>query len=97
MKIKKKYREAIMYVNLTHTSKTRNKISYYINIAHLINYELERTRTFYRFISLRGKQRRSLFLRSSRGTAAQTHKSKFHFRGLVARKVEEPLAEVGRS
>lgn len=38
MKIKKKYREAIMYVKLTHTSKTRNKISYYINIAHLINY-----------------------------------------------------------
>lgn len=33
----KKY-QGIMYVNLAHASKTRNKISYYINVAHLINY-----------------------------------------------------------
>lgn len=84
-----------MYVNLAHASKTRNKISYYINVAHLINYS--NVQEVLSIISLGGKQRRSLFLRSSRGTAAQTHKSKFHFRGLVARKVEEPLAKVDRS
>lgn len=94
MKMKKNIREAIMYVNLTHISETRNKISCYINMAHLINYSNVQE-SFIDLFHLEGNK--GVPCDPAVEQRAQTHKSKFHFRGLVARKVEEPLAKVGRS
>lgn len=86
MKIKN-IRETIMHVNLG------NKIiSHYMSIDHLINYwNVQEVLSIY--FTRREKQTKAAFPAS----AAQTHKSKFHFHGPMAGKVEEPLVKVGGS